>query len=311
MKKIPVIMDVDTGIDDAVAIILAANSPELEILGITTVRGNNTIRHTTQNTLDVLALLKKEDIPVYKGASRPLVKEARTSEGTHGDNGLGNVVLPKAKNTVKPEDAITFMRRAIEESREKVTLVPTGPLTNVALLLLAYPHLKEKIEKIVMMGGGAFTGNMTPSAEFNIFIDPEAAKVVIESGLPIVLCGLDITNKAYTTQADIDQIRALDNDVSNFCADALQYYFERYTRNPRFKGCAINDAVAVAYLTHPEIITTKKCRILVDIDGKYTYACTACDFRPDRDRSLDNGKVGLDIDREKFIELLVNACKAD
>ena len=227
MKKIPVIMDVDTGIDDAVAIILASNSPELEILGITTVRGNNTIRHTTQNTIDVLALLKKEDIPVYKGASRPLVKEARTSEGTHGDNGLGNVVLPKAKNTVKPEDAITFMRRAIEESREKVTLVPTGPLTNVALLLLAYPHLKEKIEKIVMMGGGAFTGNMTPSAEFNIFIDPEAAKVVIESGLPIILCGLDITNKAYATQADIDKIRALDNDVSNFCADALQYYFER------------------------------------------------------------------------------------
>lgn len=161
-----------------------------------------------------------------------------------------------------------------------------------------------------MMGGGAFEGNMNAVCEFNLFVDPEAAQVVFDSGVDIVMCGLDITMKSYTTMEDILRIKATGTNAGAFCAEAFGVYYDRYVNNSRLPGCAVHDAVAVTYLLHPEWIQTKRANVKVDIDGRETYGQTVCDFRPDRNKALDNATVCLDIDREKFIDLLVSACKS-
>ena len=310
MKKIPVIMDVDTGIDDAVALILAMSSPQIDLKGVTVVAGNQIIEKTLHNTLSVVDYFGNGNIPVAKGAAKPLVKELYYDAATHGESGLGTAVLPQPKIVPHRLDAVDFIRETLENSEEKITLVPVGPLTNIALLLMCYPHVKEKIDKIVMMGGGAFEGNMNAVCEFNLFVDPEAAQVVFDSGVDIVMCGLDITMKSYTTMEDILRIKATGTDAGAFCAEAFGVYYDRYVNNSRLPGCAVHDAVAVTYLLHPEWIQTKRANVKVDIDGRETYGQTVCDFRSDRNKALDNATVCLDIDREKFIDLLVSACKS-
>ena len=310
MKKIPVIMDVDTGIDDAVALILALQSPQLDIKGVTVVAGNQVLDKTFYNTLSVVDYFGKKEIPVARGAERPLVREQYVDPATHGESGLGTAVLPVPKLKPHPADAVTFLKETLENSAEKITLVPVGPLTNLAILFLSYPHVKEKIDKIVMMGGGAFEGNMNAVCEFNLFVDPEAAQVVFDSGVEIVMCGLDITMKSYTTMEDILRIKATGTAAGEFCAEAFGVYYDRYVNNSRLPGCAVHDAVAVTYLLHPEWITSKRANVKVDIEGTETLGQTVCDFRENRIKALDNATVCLDIDREKFIDLLVNACKS-
>ena len=261
MKKIPVIMDVDTGIDDAVALILAMQSEKLDIKGVTVVAGNQTLDKTLYNTLSVVDYFGRKDIPVAKGCDRPLVREQYVDPATHGESGLGTAKLPHPSIQPHHLDAVTFLKETLENSDEKITLVPVGPLTNIALLLTCYPHIKEKIEKIVMMGGGAFEGNMNAVEEFNIFVDPEAAKIVFDSGVDIVMCGLDITMKSYTTWDDIMRLKATDTKAGDFCAEAFGVYYNRYVSNSRLPGCAVHDAVAVTYLLHPEWIKTQKCLI--------------------------------------------------
>ncbi|MBR2503241.1 MAG: nucleoside hydrolase [Oscillospiraceae bacterium] len=309
MKKIPVIMDVDTGIDDAVAILVAMAAPQLDIKGITVVAGNQTLEKTLHNTLSVVEYFGRSDIPVAAGSSRPLVKELQADPATHGESGLGTARLPQP--TVKPHSmvAVSFLRETLEKSEEKITLVPVGPLTNIALLISCYPHIKEKIDRIVMMGGGAFEGNMNAVCEFNLFTDPEAAQIVFDSGIEIVMCGLDITMKSYTTMEDILRIKATGTKAGDFCAEAFALYYDRYVNNSRLPGCAVHDAVAVTYLLHPEWIKTERANVKVDIDGMETYGQTVCDFRKGRDKSMDNALVCLDIDREKFIGLLEETCK--
>ena len=216
MKKIPILMDVDTGIDDAIALMFAMQSDKLDIKGITAVAGNQVIEKTLRNTLDVVEFAGRSDIPIAKGAASPLVRKLEIAGDTHGESGLGSAKLPLAEKQPEDIDAVGLMRKVLEESDEKVILVPTGPLTNIALLLLAYPHVKEKIEKIVLMGGGAFEGNATPTAEFNIWVDPEAASVVFNSGLPVVLVGLDVTMKAYVTLEDINAMKATGTRAGEF-----------------------------------------------------------------------------------------------
>ena len=309
MKKTPIIIDVDTGIDDAVALVIALQSDKLDIRGITTVAGNQTIEKTTRNTLDVVEYFGRSEIPVAKGYSQPLVKPQVIAAYAHGESGLGTAKLPLAKKQAEELDAVSFMRKTLEESAEKITLVPTGPLTNIAILLMSYPHLKEKIEKIVLMGGGAYEGNSNPVAEFNIWADPEAAHVVFASGVQIVMCGLDVTMKAVVTLEDMYEIRDTGTKAGEFCFEAFKFYYDMYKKNSRVNGCAVHDAVTMAYLTQPEIIKAKPACVQVDIDGKHTYAGTAADFRPWRDTSKDNALVCLDIDREAFAKLIVDACK--
>ena len=310
MKKIPIIMDVDTGIDDAVALVVALQSTKLDVKGITVVAGNQTLDKTLYNTLSVVEYLGRKDIPVAKGADKPLVKAPIIADETHGETGLGTAKLPVPTIAPHELDAVAFLKKTLEESEEKITLVPVGPLTNIAILLLSYPHVKEKIEKIVMMGGGAYEGNVTALAEFNILVDPEAASVVFSSGLPIVMCGLDVTMRSYATKGDIERIGNTKTIAGEFCAEAFKVYYNRYINNTRLPGCAVHDAVAVVYLTNPELISGEYATAHVDIDGVNTYGATVCDFRPWRDKSFDNAFVCLDIDREKFIDIMVQSCKS-
>ena len=312
MKKIPVIIDVDTGIDDAIALILALQADELDIKGITTVAGNQTIEKTTRNTLDVVEYFNRTDVPVARGCSKPIVREQIIAAYAHGESGLGTAVLPKAQKQADALDAVSFMRKTLEESEEKIILVPTGPLTNVAMLLLCYPHLKEKIEKIVLMGGGAYTGNSNAVAEFNILADPEAANIVFASGVQIVMCSLDVTLKAIIREKEINQLKELGNKAGDFAAEAFSFYLNMYRKSRKdntFDACAVHDAVTIVYLTHPELIKTKSGIATVDIEGKYTYAATAVDFTPWRDKTKDNVLVGIDIDRDAFAQLVIDACK--
>ena len=191
-----IIIDCDPGIDDAVALAAAfANRDKLNILGICTVAGNQSIDKVTENALRIVNFLGAPEIPVAKGASEPLVKKACPAATVHGENGLGNTELPKGDNVIVSNNAITFMEETIRNlpEGEKITLVPLGPLTNIALLLKVYPEVKEKIDEICLMGGSASGGNVTATAEFNIWHDPEAAKIVFESGVNVVMCGLDVT----------------------------------------------------------------------------------------------------------------------
>ena len=309
MNKIPVIIDVDTGIDDAVALVLALQAEELDIKGITTVAGNQTIEKTTRNTLDVVEYFGRADIPVAKGMSKPLVRPQITAAYAHGESGLGTAVLPRADKKPEELDAVSFIKKTLEDSDEKITLVPVGPLTNIAVLLLAYPHIKEKIEKIVLMGGGAHQGNFTATAEFNIYADPEAAKVVFDSGVQIVMCGLDVTMKALVTPDDIDALKALNTKAGDFVAEAFRFYLNMYLKAGKINGCAVHDAVTITYLLHPEYITTKPGHTTVDYVGDEAYGATIVNFTPWRDRAKDNTLVGVDIDRDAFAQLIIDACK--
>ena len=265
---------------------------------------------TFYNTLAVVDYFGKKDIHVARGAEKPLVRPQYVDPATHGESGLGTAVLPVPKLKPYPYSAVTFLKETLENSDEKITIVPVGPLTNIATLFLAYPHVKDKVEKIVMMGGGAFEGNMNAVEEFNIFVDPEAAKVVFDSGVDIVMCGLDITMKSYTTWDDIMRLKATDTKAGDFCAEAFGVYYNRYVNNSRLPGCAVHDAVAVTYLLYPELISGKKGRVQVDINGTHSYGATVCDFRPDRDKAKDNAFVCLGIDRNKFVDILVKACES-
>lgn len=303
MKKIPIIIDVDTGIDDAVALMFAAANERFEIIGITTSFGNATLNKTTFNTLQILELLGRQDIPVACGADRGLQMEeyVRKYQSVHGESGLGNIELPDP--VIKPieENAVEFMERVLRESREKVTLVPVGPMTNLAILLMTHPECKEKIDKICLMGGAALGGNAMPTAEANIFRDPEAAHILFRSGVPIVMCGLDATMKAYVTDEEIEKIKSMNQNVARTLGEMLTFYSGHYrTRAP---GCAIHDVVPLLYLLNPDMLETKKHYVTVDIDGEYTRGCTVTDFFGITGHAA-NAEVAFDIKREQFIEQL-------
>lgn len=201
----PIIIDCDPGHDDAIAILLALAHPgELDIRGITTVGGNQILDKITDNALKILSFVNA-DIPVAKGAAAPLLGKLVTGEEAHGESGMDGPALPASKFKPVEQGAVEFMLEIIRASEEKITLVPTAPLTNIALLIMAYPEVKERIEKISLMGGGLAYGNVTRTAEFNIYVDPEAARIVFESGIPIVMSGLDVTDKAAIFEEEIQE----------------------------------------------------------------------------------------------------------
>jgi inosine-uridine nucleoside N-ribohydrolase len=309
MKKIPVIMDVDTGVDDAMAIILALSQRDkLDLLGITTVAGNLPLARTTRNTLAIVELCGALDVPVAAGADKPLFIPLHTAEEVHGAVGLGNVVFPEPKKQTEKEHAVDFLRRRISESPEPVTLIPVGPLTNIALLFLSCPEVKKNIGQIILMGGAAFRGNESVVAEFNIAVDPEAARVVFESGIPLVMCGLDVTMKALVFPDEIEAIRNSGSAVGGFCAGTLDYYLQAALRYKDTRGgCAVHDAVTICYALYPEMFTGKRAHITVDLNGVHTRGCTTTDVRDSLPDETKNATVALDIDRERFVKLLIDS----
>lgn len=305
MRKIPVIMDCDPGHDDAIAMILACASDKLDVKAITTVGGNQTVAKTTNNALRMLTFMNKQ-IPVAKGADRPMRRELEIAPEVHGDTGLDGPVIPEATQKALDINAYELMAKVVEESEEKVTLVPTGPLTNIAIFLSAYPHLKSKIERISLMGGSAIGGNWTASAEFNILVDPEAADIVFKSGIPITMSGLDVTHKAQVYPDDIEKIRSQGGKVAVLVAELLEYFIKFHKEICGWDFAPLHDPCAIAWLINPDMFKSKKLNVQIDIDGEHTTGCTVTDFlnRLDLEPNTD---VLLDVDRHQFIDMIIDA----
>jgi inosine-uridine nucleoside N-ribohydrolase len=301
---IPVLVDCDPGQDDALALLLALASPELEVLGVTTVAGNQTLEKTTANALRVLELAGRTDVRVAAGAEGPLVGELVVAADAHGETGLDGPALPPASTEPVPEHAVDFLATRLRESDERVTLVPLGPLTNVALLLERHPDAAERIARVVLMGGAIWEGNQTPSAEFNIWIDPEAAARVFASRLDVTMVGLDVTNKAVLTGADANELRAA-GPVGAAAAAMLDFYLGFYEQAYDHGGAPIHDAVAMAHVFRPDILTVEDRHVEVEVDYGLCRGRTVVDMRRRRSGPPPNAHVGVEIDAEAFRGLLV------
>jgi pyrimidine-specific ribonucleoside hydrolase len=302
----PIVLDCDPGHDDALAITVALARPELEVLAITTVAGNAPLAATTRNALRVLTLLERTEIPVAAGAAAPLFRPAYAAVNVHGTSGLDGADLPEPAVAARPEHAIELTRRVIEGADRPVTLVPTGPLTNIALLIRTYPRLLERIERICLMGGSIGEGNVTASAEFNIWADPEAAAIVFEAGRPLTMIGLDATHQAIVTAADAARLAALGTRTGRVFADLLEFFGRFHRERYGWDGSPIHDAVAVAHVAIPGLVRTETCRIDIETTSELTRGRTVADRAHQTGRPA-NVEMGIAIDRSRFVDLLVEA----
>jgi inosine-uridine nucleoside N-ribohydrolase len=302
MIPTPVILDVDPGHDDAIAIMLACGSPELEVRAVTTVAGNVPLEKTTRNALRVLTLIGRGDVPVGMGAEAPLVRPLHTAENIHGESGLDGPELSEPAFAPDGRGAVQLVADVVEASAEPITLVPTGPLTNVATFLEEHQHLKANISRIVLMGGSIGPGNTTPAAEFNIYVDPEAARIVFGSGMPIMMVGLDVTHEATAGPEEVRRLRDLGR-VGEVAAELATFFTSTYERVFGFEAPPIHDAVAVAAVVEPEILKTRPMRVEIECRGELTRGETVCDLRGVWGKP-PNAEVGLELDREVFFEIL-------
>ena len=301
---LPFILDCDPGHDDAIALVLALASPELEVKAVTSSAGNQTPDKTLRNVLRMLTLLKRSDIPVAGGAVKPLMRDLIIADNVHGETGLDGPALPEPGFAPQECTAVELMAKVLRESPEPVTLVATGPQTNVALLLNSHPELHAKIARIVIMGGAMGLGNWTPAAEFNIYVDPEAAEIVFQSGIPVVMAGLDVTHRAQIMADDIERFRAINNPVARTVAELLDFFMEYHkTEKWGFQGAPLHDPCTIAWLLKPEIFTTARRWVGVETQGKYTQGMTVVDYFM-LSGNEPNTDIMLDIDRQAFVDLL-------
>ncbi|AGJ86092.1 pyrimidine-specific ribonucleoside hydrolase RihA [Raoultella ornithinolytica] len=302
---LPIILDCDPGHDDAIAMVLALASPELDVKAITASAGNQTPDKTLRNVLRMLTLLGRQDIPVAGGARKPLMRELIIADNVHGESGLDGPALPEPDFTPQACTAVELMAKTLRESPQPVTIVATGPQTNVALLLNSHPELHDKIARIVMMGGAMVLGNWQPAAEFNIYVDPEAAEIVFQSGIPVVMAGLDVTHRAQIHGLDIERFRQVGNPVATIVAELLDFFME-YHKDAKwgFTGAPLHDPCTIAWLLKPELFTSVERWVGVETQGKYTQGMTVVDYYFLTGKQ-PNTTVLLDIDRERFVDLLV------
>ena len=306
MSRIPFILDCDPGHDDALALIVALARPQLELRAVTTVAGNAGLAETTRNALRILTLVGRTDIPVASGAAGPLIRSLHVASNVHGASGLEGADLPEPAFRPRPEGAIELMRSTIEASDEPVTIAAVGPSTNVALLLRTHPDLVPRIDSIRIMGGAITEGNTTASAEFNIWQDPDAARVVLDCGRPITLMTLDVTHQALFGPADVARLDALGTRVASVFADLLRYFARFHAERYGWDGSPIHDAVAVAHLAVPGLVQTVPYRVDVETESELTRGRTAVDLHG-LTALPPNADVGVAIDRPRFIDLLVEA----
>lgn len=290
---LPFILDTDPGIDDAAAIAAALFVPELDLQLITTVAGNVSVEKTTRNALQLLHFWQA-DVPVARGASAPLLRPPRDAAYVHGESGMEGYDFVEHQRTILEKPALLAMRDALMQAPEPMTLVAIGPLTNIALLLIQYPACKTKIRRLVIMGGSAGRGNFTPTGEFNIAIDPEAASKVFQSGLEIVMCGLDVTNKAVLAPEFLAALPTL-----NRTGKMLHALFSHYRSGSMASGLRMHDLCAIAWLVRPQLFTVKPCFVAVETQGQWTAGTTVVDI-DGRYEQPANVQVALDLDVEGF-----------
>jgi pyrimidine-specific ribonucleoside hydrolase len=310
---VDVILDVDTGLDDALAILLAVRSPALNVLGITCVMGNVEIDKVVPNTLKVLdAAGAPPDLPVARGMGRPLLERQLNAKGVHGDDGLGNVGLPESPRRPVPEHAVEFLRQTLAAAREPITLVPLAPLTNIATLLVQYPEVQAGIKQIVLMGGAINGGNATAVAEFNIRQDPEAADIVFRSGLPMTMYGLDVFRQVTFSYPEAEAFIQAGRPAAQLAGRLLKFMMDRFGR----PEATIGDAGAVASVIEPAGLTTERRPVRVELAGQWTRGQTVVDRRSRASIELESPwqpamgaelAVAVAVDRERYRQIFREA----
>ncbi|MFP4461299.1 MAG: nucleoside hydrolase [Thermotogota bacterium] len=301
MKR-KIILDCDPGHDDAVAILLAGIAEEIELLGVTTVAGNSYVENTTKNAL-ILVENGNLNVPVCKGASKPLVRDQIVAPDIHGESGLEGANLPNPTINADPRAAVEFIAEKVCEFEGEVTLCAVGPLTNVAIFLLNYPHLIDKVKEIVIMGGGIAFGNTTPVAEFNIFADPEAAQIVFNSSVPLTVFGLDVTHQTKIFLDEIKKMQTLSSFIVSKMGVLLDFFHQTYFHVFRIKGAPLHDPCVIAYLIEPDIFEYEDYYCQIELKGEMTYGQTVVDYWKNSGKST-NSKWAVKADRERFIDLL-------
>lgn len=306
MKKKPIIIDTDPGIDDAVALAIALHDETLDVRLITTVHGNVSLDKVTRNALKLLHLFNKE-IPVAAGSERPLLREAINASTIHGESGMdGHDFEEPDDHLLEKEHAVNAMYKEIMHSKDKITLVPIGPLTNIALLIRLYPEVVNHIKEIVLMGGSATRGNASPAAEFNMLADPEAANIVFHSSIPIVMLGLDIGDKAKIYNEDSEKVKGL-----NKTGRMIYNLFQHYRDGTMQTGLTMYDSTAIGYLIKPDMYHVVDAYVDVEVASPLTAGTTVVDFKQQLGKQ-PNAKVALDLDgqvfKKWFIDSLAKCC---
>ena len=303
--KHKMILDCDPGHDDAIAILLAGHHPEIELLAITTVSGNQSVDKTTHNALKVCSLANIRNVPIARGMDRPLLRPAKHAPNIHGESGLDGPSIPEPDIEPVPEHAVDLLIDLLMKSGGDITLVPTGPLTNIAIAIRREPAILAKIKGISLMGGAIGLGNTTPAAEFNIYADPEAAAIVFDCGRPITMCPLEVTHQALATEAVMNRLRAADRPVATFVADLFAFFGETYRKNYGFPAPPVHDPCAVAAVVSPTIIRTHMMHVEIETTGQLTSGRTVCDIFG-RLGKQPNACVGYALDVERFWEMVTS-----
>ncbi len=299
----PIIIDCDPGHDDAAALLLALASDEVELVGVTTVAGNQTLQKTTANAIRVLDCAGRADVPVAAGADRPFMRELHVAADIHGETGLEGAELPPPSRVPLDAHAVDWMAATLDAAPVPVTLVPTGPLTNIGLLLARYPGIESRIERIVLMGGSIGEGNVTPAAEFNIWADPEAAHRVFSTDVDLTMVGLDVTHKALLTPDHLEVLEVA-GEPGKLVADLYRFFLSIHGDRYGWVGAPVHDAVAVAHVIDGSLLDTTRCGVTIDTGGELSRGRTNVDVRR-QTQWLPVHHVAVDIDADRFLMLLV------
>lgn len=302
-----IILDCDPGHDDAIALLLAHGNPQIELVAVTTVHGNQTIEKVTRNALAVATIAGITGVPFAAGAHRPLVREAKVAESIHGDSGLGGAVLPEPTFAVDSRHAVDLVIEEIMENEPgSITLVPTGALTNIALAVRKEPRIAERVKEVVLMGGGYHVGNWSAVAEFNIAIDPEAAHIVFNENWKLTMVGLDLTHQALATPDVIAAIAAVDTKPARFVLELLAFYADSYKRVQGFDHPPVHDPCAVALVIDPSVMKVVRVPLDIELTGNLTLGMTVADFRTVAPETCTTW-AATDLVHAKFWALIVDA----
>ncbi len=303
--KHKIILDCDPGHDDAIAILLAAHHPDIDLLAITTVAGNQSLDKTTLNALKVCSLANIRDVPVARGMDRPLVRPASHAANIHGESGMDGPDIPEPDIEPAPQHGVDLLIDMLMDSDGDITIVPTGPLTNIATAIRREPGILPRIKAISLMGGAIGVGNRMPAAEFNIWADPEAAAIVFDCGRPLTMSPLEVTHQALATGEVLDRLRAANRPVASFVADLLTFFGDTYRNVFGFPAPPVHDPCAVAAVIDPDILQAHTIHVEIETEGEWTSGRTVCDIYGVLGKE-PNVRVGYALDVPRFWEMLIS-----
>lgn len=309
MEKRKIILDCDPGHDDAIAILLAAKNPAIDLLGITVVAGNQTLDKTLVNALNVCQFLDL-DVPVYKGCGQPMIRDKQVvAPEIHGESGLDGPQFGALTKEAETQHAVTYIVDTVLASEGDITVVTTGPMTNLAMAMRLNPDIVPKIREVALMGGSYQLGNMTPAAEFNVLADADAAHVVFTSGRPIMMAGLDVTRKVLALPSIVERMNTIDNNAAKLFVDLMTFFNKTQKEVFGWDGGPLHDPVTIAYLLDPTVVTLKECFTQIDIRSEQSYGRTNCDIF-NMLKQPPNSHVAVDIDVAKFWDIIEAGIKA-